>query len=211
MAKPEKQSSDTSALRGEILEDARKRAEREIRAAERDADELLSRAKESAAAAEREILAEAKTKADRQSAIALASLPLERERMDLRAREDVIQSVFSDALVRLAEAGPDERKEAIRRLALAAAHTLKRGKLLLRVSENDLGLLDEAFFSALSKDAPDGLTFAVGPKLPKTVGGVLIETEDETELFNNTFEARQRRLNDALRVDVASRLWKVEE
>jgi len=198
--------ADTSPLRKEILADAAKRAGRVRRAAKKDADKILADAEQKARAATEAILEKADADAAARARIELATVPLERRRMELVARQEAIDAVFRDGLDALRARDYDAR-DTIARLALAAADEMRRTALVLRVADADRHILDDAFLDKLSQDAPPGTSFQRGDPLPDAAGGVLVQTRDARELFDNTFEARLHRLRKSLRDTVASHLW----
>jgi len=198
--------ADTGPLRQEILADAAKRADRLRRSAKKDAGKILADAEENARAAADALLEKADADAAARARIELATVPLERRRMELAARQETIDAVFRDALDVLRARDYDVR-DAIARLALAAAAEMRRTSLVLRVADADQHVLDDAFLDKLSQDAPPGISFEPGDPLPDTAGGVLVQTRDAREIFDNTFEARLRRLKESLRDVVASQLW----
>lgn len=206
MPNSEEEHADTSPLRKEILADASKRAERVRRAATKDADRILAGARRTARTAGDAILAKANDDAAATARVELAAVPLQRRRMELVARQEAIDAVFHDGLDAL-RARDYDAPAAIARLALAAARDMQRTALVLRVAEPDQHVLDDALLDRLSQDAPPGASFQRGDPLPDTAGGVLVQTPDGREFFDNTFEARLHRLRESLRNTVAAHLW----
>jgi len=197
--------SGTSALGEEILGDARKRADRAVRNAEREAKEGLTEARHKAEAAAGEILEAARVRGERRARVELASLVVDRRRMELEAKEEVIEAIFEAAIE--AAGNPERRRAAIARLAQAAAEQTSGGRLVVRVGERDAGTLDEGFIADLNARAKGGWTFTRGGNGGRASGGVIVETADGREVFDNTFEARARRLHEAIRAELGKRLW----
>lgn len=206
MPDSQEEHADTAPLRKEILADASKRADRVLRAAKKDVDEILADAREKAQAASDAIIGKADGDAAATTRIELATVPLAHRRMELVARQEAIDAVFRNGLEALRARDYDAR-ETIARLALATAAEMRRTALVLRVAEADGHILDDAFLDKLSHDAPGGTSFERGDPLPDVAGGVLVQTRDGREIFDNTFEARLHRLRESLRDSVASQLW----
>ena len=203
------EASGTGALSEEILGDARKRAERAVRNAEREAEGVLSEARKTAEAAAGEILEAARARGEKRARVMLASLAVEEKRLELAAKEEVIEAVLKSALEGAGEA--EDRREVIGRLAVAAAGEMSGEKLVVRVGERDAGVLDEGFLSELGGRAKGGRRFTAGRPAGGASGGVMVETADGREVFDNTFEARVGRLREALRAELARRLWDAKD
>jgi len=200
------EQSDTSPLREEILSDATKRAERTLKGAKADADKLQAEAKKKADQTTEETMVRAEERARERARVELATLPLERRRMELGARDQVVEEIFAESMEKL-RAREHDAAEVIARLALAAAGEMSRTELVLRVTREDHELVDEAFIERLAAKAPAGTTFCRGEPLADSTGGVLVQTADAREVFDNTFEARLRRFRTDLRDEIASQLW----
>ena len=207
MAGVKDEVSGTGALREEILGDARKRAERTVRNAEREAQEVLSEARRKAEAAEGEISQAARARGEKRARAELASVAVERKRIALSAKEEVIDGIFEAALTRAAAGSGQERRETIRRLAQAAAERISGEELVMRVSASDAELVDEGLLADLNARAGAGCAFRAGRPVTGAGGGVIVEGADGREVFDNTFEARAGRLRQVLRLELARRLW----
>ena len=130
--------------------------------------------------------------------------------------QPVVSQAEADALaaarVRSGDAAANaDRDEVIARLALQAAQQMQRTKLVLRVAAEDQPLIDDAFLQRLNERVPEGAAFERGGPLDGADGGVLVETGDGRQFFDNTFGARLSRFRTELRSEIASALWDANE
>jgi V/A-type H+-transporting ATPase subunit E len=108
------------ALAGEIVEDARKRAERATARAKAEIEKIKAAAKAEADAEAEKIRADADRRAKRRAEMIVRTVDQEVARRKLRAREAVVQQVVDEAGKQLDGISGDEYQRSLVRLATAA-------------------------------------------------------------------------------------------
>jgi V/A-type H+/Na+-transporting ATPase subunit E len=196
------------ALSDEILSDARKKAERAAKRAERDAAGILAAAgKEAEAAAER-VVATARRRAERQARSLLATVEQEVRRDLLESQEAELDRLFRAALDR---AGQPQGADAAAMLAALAAEgvaALRSREIVLGFAPGGAGVATEAWLAEVRRRAGrDDATIRVSPTPEPIQGGVVGRSADGRQVYDNSFAARLERLRPALRRQLAARLY----
>ncbi|WP_456483655.1 V-type ATP synthase subunit E [Methanopyrus kandleri] len=179
-------------LERKILEDAEKEAEEILEEAKRDAERIREKAEREAEEMRREILDRARREAEtrRRREIAQAKLEVRQER--LRVKEEYIEKAIERAeekIRELAEEGRKEYLEFLKRSAIEAVNAISSDEVVLRANENDLMLLDEMLSEIRDETGKD---VELGEPV-EVVGGVIAESKDGSEAYDNTVDARLRR------------------
>ena len=102
----------TEALRGEIMEEARRKATETVERARQEAEKAVKEAEAAAKATHEKMMAEAKARAAWVKQTTLASVESKVRREKLKGQEAVIGRVYSEALGRLGKLEPG-RVEAV--------------------------------------------------------------------------------------------------
>ena len=189
-------------LRDEILKDAKRKAERALTRAKRDADKACKQA-ETAQASEREqALARAGERAATQSRAVLATVAQEIRRRRLLAREEIIERCLDEALT-VAESLPaEEYRRSLGELLAEALAALGPGEATIRVRPADLDLLSPPCLTTLGIESA-GLTVVADAAI---VRGVVAESHDGRRQFDNTYATRRKRLRERLRTLLAGEI-----
>jgi vacuolar-type H+-ATPase subunit E/Vma4 len=121
----------------------------------------------------------------------------------LEQRDAWLRSVVETALERLRQpAEPARRKAELAQLAAEALRHLPGAAFEVVVAAPDeAALLDESWRRALAAGRP-GAEVRVVPSADLKGGGCLVRTADGRAAFDNTYEARARRLETELRAEL---------
>jgi len=201
---------DATKISQEILADARNKAERAMKAAQREADAIAQRARDEAKQIEQEVLAAARKRAESKVKVIQATADPERRRLELDKREKVIKGVMDEAKARLLKRDGEYGKNLLA-LAAEAAESLGGGQLVAYLALQDMekfrATLPEQVGAALKAGGVDAQINVQIAKEP-IEGGVIVETADGLRRVDNSMEARLRRFYAEIRRKVAGILYK---
>jgi len=206
----ENESADNRKLDREILADAKAQAQRNIKKAEREADAVIKRAKKDANNRTDEILTAAKKRAAGKAAVIEASIEVEAKRVDLAAREDVIQSILEDALRNAQEKSGFDYKETIIGLGAEAVAKMSGDSFTITLNGEDADSIGEQVVKAVAGRirAQSGRDVRLVLAGPAQIGaGIIVETADRRERVNSTFDKRLERFRDRLRIEVGETIF----
>jgi vacuolar-type H+-ATPase subunit E/Vma4 len=138
-------------LRDEILEDARRRADRTLKRAERDAAKALDRARQDLETQRQATLEQARTRAEGEVRALIAGVEQEKRRRRLQVREEALDDVLQSALDQARNlAEPARARESRTRLLIEAARAVgPEDGLVIEVDAVTCGLLTEDGIRAL--------------------------------------------------------------
>lgn len=155
---------------------------------------------------EREVLA-AKAHAERayQQHVQAAELEL-RSELD-RVRWKLIDSVLAALPARLAELTADEQRYLPLLLSWLreGAQAIEREQLLVQVNPRDLARLQQDWTNYAQQAAPHK-QLQLSEQTIDCIGGVLVSSADGDIRFDNTFEGRMEKLDEALQGTIADSL-----
>ncbi|MEO2241849.1 MAG: V-type ATP synthase subunit E family protein [Euryarchaeota archaeon] len=184
-------------LEERILEEAKREAEEIVKEAEEEAEKILEKAKREAEERRREILDRARREAETRKRREIAQARLEARQLKLQAKEECIEEALERARRRireLSEEGSRRYLEFLERAAVEAARAISTDKVILRVNERDREAMEE-----LLPDVRVEVDKEVELGDPVDIlGGVIAESEDGSEVFDNSVEARMRRMRSEL-------------
>jgi V/A-type H+-transporting ATPase subunit E len=189
-------------LADEILQDARKRAERILARGRADAERVVADAQAAARAEADRIIGEARQRAEKRREMLLRSVGQEVSRRKLQAREGVVERVLEQAREQLHQLSGEAYRQAALRVALAALRRMPGEELLVQVSAPAGHNLDAASLGSELERLVGGegkkvrLRVELSLDLPR---GVRVRSADGRRLWDNTFDARLRRLRVGLR------------
>jgi vacuolar-type H+-ATPase subunit E/Vma4 len=173
-----------------------------LTAAKAEADKIVSQAKTTAQSESEKIFAEHRARARKRAEMTLRMVEQQVARDKLHARDTVIQAALDQAAAQLAEISGEAYKEAVVRLAVAAASHMPAGDLTVKVTAAPGANLDEnslasEITAALQKK---GKTVNIRVQVqPGPFKGIVVESAEGKLRWDNTFEARLRRLRPGLR------------
>ena len=173
----------------QVLEDARARAESIRQEAQRQAE-----------ARRKEVLQRARREVEPVRSQAVAAAQLEAQKLRLESREELLNQVFSAAREELKSAPqwPDY-PDILRHLIGEAAANLAVEELILHADAQARKVLSDAFLAEAGGQL--GVCLRRGELLNEGVG-IVAETPNGHRRYQNTLEARLRRLQESLRAPV---------
>jgi vacuolar-type H+-ATPase subunit E/Vma4 len=192
-------SEQEQKLRNEILNDAKRKAERTVTRAKRDAEKALNDARAEQEAERQQSLEQAAGRGDARSRAILSTVSQEVRRSRLTSRETIIAKCLDEALSQTNSLSGNEASESLVALLQEAVAALGSDELVVRVSPKEADMLTPEFLSAqglipglLKIQADDAIA-----------GGVVVETPDGRRRFDNTHATRRARLLEPLRTLLA--------
>ena len=203
---PDTPTGSEELLRREILADAQRKVKRNLTKAERAAKKTLDGAQKEAERIVSLARGQAEMRAKRESASAQASLGAEVRRIELSARERLIERIFERALEEQPAREESERRQVLEALTSAALAAMEGDRFTATVAPGDAPLLDDVFLERIRERA--GRTVHIRAQTGDGIkGGVKLAAEDGRLLYDNTLRARLERLTPALRLAVAHVLF----
>ena len=197
-------------LKKEILDSAEKNAETMVQRAERDREKARREAEEKAAALKEEALHRAEAEAEQQAGRVMASIPLDRVRLKLAAQEAVVQQAVSAAVQRIVDQQSPERAALMASLLADAVVAIGEAEVIVDAAERDRPLLQDVFRRAETILAARGskVQFHAGSDTPDISAGVIVRSRDGHKLVDHSIEARRRRLEPQMRIEIAEILFR---
>jgi V/A-type H+-transporting ATPase subunit E len=189
-------------LADEILQEARHKADEILAAARAQAEKIISQARDTANSETEKILAEHRARAAKRAEMTLRMVDQQVARGKLHGRDTAIQATLDQAAAQCAQLSGEAYREAVVRLAAAAAQQMPAGDLVAKVTAVPGTILDEASLSSdiAAAAQKDGKTPNVRAQVqPGPLKGVVVESVDGRLRWDNTFDARLRRLRSGLR------------
>jgi vacuolar-type H+-ATPase subunit E/Vma4 len=195
--------NSTEVLREEILADARREGEEIVSCARRDAEVFLTGAVAEADRVRQERLDHARAEAARQSALILATVPVETGRLRAARVEALLESVYEDACQRLLAREGFEYRETVIGLASHAISQMAGVGFVVKLSEADRTILGDGLAEDIAHRVgrPVSITISYEPGI--TGGGVILEDTEARQVWDNRLVKRLERLWPELRRQVA--------
>jgi Archaeal/vacuolar-type H+-ATPase subunit E len=134
-------------------------------------------------------------------------------RMELEAREEVIEEAFSKAeekLKEIASSDAAEYKASLEKVITEAGTEIGGGDMLVLVKESDAAKIKGSIPSIekiISDKTGTPTKLEMGENI-NTIGGAILRTKNGEIEVNNTIEARMLRFKKSLRSEVAGILFK---
>ncbi|MGL4772896.1 MAG: V-type ATP synthase subunit E [Clostridium sp.] len=197
--------SEIKNLTSKILKDAEERRESILASAEEEKNKILGKNKEEAKKVEAEILEKARLEATSRKERIISSAELEVRNNKLKAKQVVIEEVFSKSVEKLCELDNSELVEFFKNSILSLDITGEE-KVILN-SEGKKVITQEVLSTVnkeLSSKGKNG-KLALSDDTRNFKGGFILE-KDGIEI-NNTFEALVNSLRDELEFEVANSLF----
>ncbi len=188
------------ALTRTVLNEVHGEAEQILAEAQAKAQAAQERAQEQASAERTEILARASQEAERLRTQAVASAQLQVHTAELERREKLLNSVFDAARQQLSDVPQRADYDQVARELLREALTsLGADTARIRADEQTRAILTDQVLAEISEET--GVQVTHGAPLEHGVG-LIVQTVDGHREYDNTLEARLRRLQNTLRVPV---------
>jgi vacuolar-type H+-ATPase subunit E/Vma4 len=198
-------SDPKDVLSDEVLGDAKRQAARLLDHAKREAADILEKAKKEAEADRAQRRRQAEAESARRRDLVLAAVPIQEARQRSARVEEVLDSVRESALAELRSGKGFSREEAVA-LAAEAIGRMEGDRFAVEIPP----ALREAG-SGLAADIRRRLNrqrveIAVAHAQDSGVPGVVVQSEDGRQVWDNRLEARLNRMWPELRRQVAARL-----
>jgi len=197
-------------IKEEILKDARAKAEKILAKARSAEEAILANAKKEAENYFNRAITEAQTRAEQEKKRIFRNIPLEEQRIVRRCRENVIEKAVQTALRTISRGEKFDYPASLKLLILEGALALDEDLILCRIRQEDQYILSEAFVQSVRDEIRSGsrkevkIRIAADPEQRKA--GVILESQDGRKLFDNTYDARFKRLKDEIRLKTAELL-----
>ncbi len=191
-------------LKSKILEDAEKEAEEILREAEEEAEKILAKAEEEAERIRREILERAEREAEVRARRIIAQARLEVKQKEAQVKERYIQMAVERAKEKIEEMrGSKEYLEFLYENALTAVRAIDADEVVVRAPEEDVTYLEELLPDIRTETEKD---VELGDPIDATAG-VVAESADGKEAFDNTVDARLERMRPRIVKEVSEILF----
>ncbi len=206
-------STGTEKIVSSIIDDAKFKADSILEEAEKESISILADGDKVAAAEKEKILEDSKKQSTMRYQQIISEAKMKSRRMELDAREEVIEESFKKAetkLVEIASSNSVEYKESLKEIITEAALEIGGGELIISLKDDDVAKIKDAL-SSLEMDVKEKTgnetKLVIGDNI-RTIGGAIIKTKNGDIEVNNTIEARMLRFKKSLRSEVARILFK---
>jgi V/A-type H+-transporting ATPase subunit E len=184
------------ALQSEIEKKAQEEASSILEIARAEAEKIVAEANAKAANLRDERTKALRREIDAQEKAELAIARMDRKGDLLRVKSEWTNRVFEEVekrITKMAENGGREYDELLANLILEGIGKMNGNKFIVETSPQDKEAISK-FLGTIAERASklkNGKVTLQLETLPtKTLGGVMVSTEDKVEYFNNTLEAR---------------------
>jgi len=189
-----------------ILEDAQKQAQINIENGEKQAAEIMNAAREEAEKKKKELIDKARKEASELERRLISNAELEARKMKLKAKQDIIASVFKRALDRLNSLPSERYMDLISDMVL---NSVKEGQYEIVFSREDKSRVNDGFINRINQKLEER-------KIPARVklseddarinGGFIIRAGPVE--INNSFEALLRMKYNEIEAEIVKILFK---
>jgi len=203
---PDVPEGSEDVLRREILADAERKARRAVTKGRRQAEKIVEKANKDAERALSLARKQIEKRAARERASAESTLSAEMRRLELVAKDDLINEVFDRVLRELASETDAERKTIVERLATRGLAAMNGSRFSMVVAPQDEKLIDDDLLARISRKARRSASIVVESS-SGIQGGAAMLSSDGRQQYDNSWEARIERLSSTLRLKVAEILF----
>lgn len=195
--------NSTEVLREEILAAAQREGEEIVSRARQDAEVFLTSAVGEADRIRQERLDQARAEATRQSELILATVTVETGRLRAARVEALLESVYEEACQRLVAREGFEYLETVIGLASHAISQMAGDGFVVKLSEADQTILGDGLAEEIAHRVgrPVSITISYEPGI--TESGVIVEDTEARQVWDNRLVKRLERLWPELRRQVA--------
>ena len=206
-------STGTEKIVSSILSDAEFKADSILEEADKKSNSLLEEGEKIALMEKEKILEDGKKQSNMRYQQIISEAKMNSRRMELDAREEVIEESFKKAEEKLGEIASSDSakyKESLNEIIMDAALEIGGGKLVIFLKQEDVSKISDSI-STLEMDIKEKTGNETNLEIGKninTIGGAIIKTKNGEIEVNNTIEARMQRYKKSLRSEVARILFK---
>lgn len=213
MATPKPNSPE--ALSGEILAEARRECDEIVRRAQAESSALLATATAEADKIRREKREAAQAEAARRKELALATIPVEAARRRSARIESILENIREEARRRLLARDEYDPRETVVALAVEAVCRLPGNDFILKISAADHAAFGDGLAEEIARCGGAGKTPGLLKILisadPEVADGVMVQTADGFQVWDNRLLSRLERFWPDLRRQIALRTGLVGE
>jgi V/A-type H+/Na+-transporting ATPase subunit E len=196
------------SITNEVTDDVQKEAEKIIQEAQKTAEDILKAAEVEAEKAYDTVINDAKSKADLEKRKIESATSVDIRNQLLVAKEQLVDSVFDKALVKLKQFVKSEKyHDYLLELTKNAANVLGVKSMILHVNSEDMAWLKQNKETFAKKAR---VQFKIAEEPETCFGGLRVESEDGKIFYDNTIDNRVKQLKSTLRGEVAKILFEKE-
>lgn len=211
----EESSRVEEVLGSEVIADAERRAQRIRQRGEREAQRIRQRGEKDAQQGAEEILQAARQRAERESNMVLATVEVDAHKVELTAKEEVIEACLQTARRQLLEKDAYDYRAALAELAADAIVQMPGESFMVALGEADAQNRADKLARRIEEvvAARSGRTVHVeiGREHARISGGCVVLSADGRLRYDNSFDARLRRHREHLRRLTARELFSEDE
>jgi len=212
---PNNDSTVEEVLGSEVIADAERRAKRIRDRGQRDAERIRKRGEVDARKAAEDILTEANRRAELVKSQVLATLEVEKMKVELAAKEELISSCLRSAWEALLQKGSYDYASVLVELAVTAIARMRGDRFVIQLGEADRERVNNGLLDRIRSglEARGGRPVEVRPAgdFSRAAGGCVVLSADGGLRYDNSFAARRDRLTPQLRRLAARELFGTEE
>jgi len=206
-------SAGTEKIVSSIMSDAQIKADSMLEEAKEKTNSVLEKGEKEALTEKEKILEDARKQSSMKYQQIISEAKMNSRRMELEAREEVIEEAFKKAQEKLKEVASSESTEyveSLKSIITEAAVEIGGGELVVLLKKDDVAKIEGSKTSIqdeVSKQTDTNTTLEMGENI-QTIGGAIVKTKNGEIEVNNTIEARLQRFKKTLRSEVAAVLFK---
>jgi len=206
-------STGTEKIVSSILSDAKFKADSILEEAKKKSNSILEEGEKVALMEKEKILEDGKKLSTMRYQQIISEAKMNSRRMELDAREEVIEESFKKAEEKLGEIASSDSakyKESLNEIIMDAALEIGGGKLVIFLKQEDVSKISDSISSIeldIKEKTGNETNLEIGKNI-NTIGGAIIKTKNGEIEVNNTIEARMQRYKKSLRSEVARILFK---
>lgn len=195
-----------------IMSDAQIKAESILEEAEKKSKSILQEGEAQAVLEKEKILENAEKQSKMRYQQIISEAKMNSRRMELEAREELIEEAFQKAeekLKMIASSDAPEYKASLEKVITEAGEEIGGGDLLVLVKKDDETKIASTLSSiekTISERTGATTKLELGENIPN-IGGAVVKTKNGEIEVNNTIEARMLRFKKSLRSEVAGILF----
>jgi|BioPla2DNA2_1021312.scaffolds.fasta_scaffold00108_28 V/A-type H+-transporting ATPase subunit E len=208
-----KMSAGTEKIVSSIMSDAQIKADSILAEAEKEKQSILSEGEAQSVIEKEKILENAEKTAKMRYQQVISEAKMNSRRMELEAREEIIEEAFEKAeekLKEIASSDASEYKASLEKVIIEAGTEIGGGDLVILVKDTDVTKIKGSLPTlekSISENTSNPTKLEMGANIT-TIGGAIVKTTNGEIEVNNTIEARMLRFKKSLRSEVAGILFK---
>ncbi|MEN6329344.1 MAG: V-type proton ATPase subunit E [Methanobacteriaceae archaeon] len=195
-----------------IMSDAQMKAESILEEAENKSKSILEEGETQAVLEKGKILENAEKQSKMRYQQIISEAKMNSRRMELEAREEMIEEAFQKAeehLKMIASSDAPEYKASLEKVITEAGVEIGGGDLLVFIKKDDEAKVADSLSTmekSISEKTGKTTKLEMGENIPN-IGGAILKTKNGEIEVNNTIEARMLRFKKSLRSEVAGILF----